>query len=112
MFKNFEDMQKFSKEQIDAATAVSATVTKSVQEIAAEVTDYSKKSVEGASAAFEKLVGSKSIETVMQVQGDFAKSSYESFVAQSTKLGELYTGLAKEMFKPLEAAVAKATAAN
>ena len=72
MFKNFEDMQKFSKEQLDAASAVGATVSKSVQEIAAEVTDYSKKSVEGASAAFEKLVASKSIESVLQVQGDFA----------------------------------------
>ena len=48
----------------------------------------------------------------MQVQGEFAKNAYESFVAQSTKLGELYTGLAKEMFKPVEAAVAKATAAR
>ena len=112
MFKNFEDMQKFSKEQLDAASAVGATVSKSVQEIAAEVTDYSMKSVEGASAAFEKLVASKSIESVLQVQGDFAKASYESFVAQSTKLGELYTGLAKEIFKPVEAAVAKATAAR
>jgi hypothetical protein len=112
MFKNFEDMQKFSKEQLDAATAVSATLTKSVQEIASEVTDYSKKSVEAASSTFEKLVGAKSIDTAMQVQGEFAKNAYESFVAQSTKLGELYTGLAKEMFKPVEAAVAKATAAR
>lgn len=112
MFKNFEDMQAFSKEQLDAASAVGATLTKSVQEIASEVTDYSKKSVETASATFEKLVGSKSIDTAMQVQGDYAKSAYEAFVAQSTKLGELYTGLAKEMFKPVEAAVAKATAAR
>jgi hypothetical protein len=31
-------------------------------------------------------------------------------VAQATKFGELYTNLAKEAFKPVEAAVAKAQA--
>jgi len=110
MFKNFEDVQKLSKEQLDAASALSAAMTKSVQQIAAEATDYSKKSVETASAAFEKLVGAKSIDVALQVQGDYAKSAYEAFVAQSTKMGELYAGLAKEMFKPVETAVAKATA--
>jgi len=85
-------------------------VTKGVQQIATETTEYSKKSVESASAAFEKLVGAKSIDVALQVQGEFAKASYESFIAQSTKMGELYAGLAKEIFKPVEAAVAKATA--
>jgi hypothetical protein len=110
MFKNFEDVQKLGKEQLDAASALSAAVTKSVQQIAAEATDYSKKSVETASAAFEKLAGAKSFDAALQVQGDYAKAAYEAFVAQSTKMGELYAGLAKEMFKPVETAVAKATA--
>jgi len=34
------------------------------------------------------------------VQSEYLKSSYEEFVAQSTKLGELYAGLAKEAYKP------------
>ncbi|MFZ9501646.1 MAG: phasin family protein [Beijerinckiaceae bacterium] len=110
MFKNFEDVQKLGKEQLDAASALGAAVTKGVQQIATETTEYSKKSVESASAAFEKLVGAKSIDVALQVQGEFAKASYESFIAQSTKMGELYAGLAKEIFKPVEAAVAKATA--
>jgi len=112
MFKTFEDMQKFGKDQLEAATAASTTITKSVQEIAAETTDYSKTAVEQAAAAFEKLAAAKSIDSAIQVQTDYAKTAYEAFVAQNKKFGELYAGLAKEMMKPVEAAVAKAQAAR
>jgi phasin family protein len=110
MFKNFEDIQKYSKDQIEAATAASSTITKSVQEIAAETTEYSKKSLESATAAFEKLIATKSIDGAIQVQSEYAKSAYEAFIAQNKKLGEMYAGLAKEFMKPIETAVATAQA--
>jgi phasin family protein len=84
------------------------TWTKNAQAIATEVADYSKKSFEGSAAAWEKLIGAKSIEKAMEVQSEYLKSSYEDFVAQSTKLGELYAGLAKEAYKPFEGVMAKA----
>jgi hypothetical protein len=45
----------------------------------------------------------------MEVQSEYLKSSYEDFVAQSTKLSELYAGLAKEAYKPFEGVIAKAS---
>ncbi|MDB5533065.1 MAG: Phasin [Hyphomicrobiales bacterium] len=111
MFKSFEELQSFGKDQVEAATAASSALTKSLQAIATETSDYSKKSLEAATAAFEKIVGSKSVDAAFQAQSEYAKSAYESFVAQSTKIGELYTALAKDAFKPVEVAVAKAQAA-
>ena len=52
----------------------------------------------------------KSLDKAFEVQSDYAKTSYEGFVAQATKMGELYTDLAKEAYKPFEDAVAKASA--
>ncbi|MDB5640977.1 MAG: Phasin [Hyphomicrobiales bacterium] len=111
MFKNMEDLQKYSKDQLESATAAASAVTKSVQQIAAEASDFSKKSLETSSAFMEKLLGAKSLDSAVQIQTDYAKSSYETLVAQATKMGELYTSLAKEAFKPVEAVVAKAQAA-
>ena len=108
MIKSFEDVQNFSKSQIDAATAATASLTKGMQQIAAEATDYSKKSFETGSATFEKLVAAKTPDAAFQIQSDYAKAAYEGFVAQATKIGELYTNVAKEAFKPVEAAIAKA----
>jgi phasin family protein len=111
MFKNMEDLQKYSKDQMESATAAATAVSKGVQQIAAEATDFSKKSLESSSAFMEKLLGAKSLDSAVQIQTDYAKSSYETLVAQATKFGELYTSLAKEAFKPVEAVVAKAQAA-
>ncbi|HEV2572595.1 phasin family protein [Methylocella sp. CPCC 101449] len=111
MFKSVEDFQSFGKDQFEAASAASSAMSKGFQQIAAEVTDYSKKSLEAATAAFEKVISAKSVDAAFQAQSEYAKSAYESFVAQSTKMGELYTALAKDAFKPVETAVAKVQAA-
>jgi len=108
MFKNIEDMQKFGKDQFEAATQASAAWTKGVQQIASEATEYSKKSLEASTGLVEKLMGVKSLDKAIEIQSEFAKESYETFVAQSSKMGELFTNLAKDSFKPVEEVFAKA----
>ena len=105
-----EEMQKFGKDSMEMAMTSFGALSKSAQAIAVEVADYSKKSVEGSAAAWEKLIGAKSMEKAMEVQSEYLKSSYEGLVAEATKLGELYVDLAKEAYKPFEGAIAKATA--
>jgi hypothetical protein len=107
MLKNFEDIQKLGKDNVDVAMKQFGTVSKGWQAIATEVADYSKKSFEDGSAALEKLFGAKSVEKAIEVQSDYVKTAYEGFVAEATKLGELYTDLAKESYKPLEGFLAK-----
>jgi hypothetical protein len=110
MMKNMDDMQKVGKDNMDATLKSFGAVSKSVQAIAVEVADYSKKSFEESTAAMEKIFGAKSIEKAIEVQSDYVKSTYEGFVAQATKLGELYADLAKESYKPFESYLAKTTA--
>ena len=84
------------------------TVTKGVQAIAVEVADYQKKAFEQSSAALEKLFGAKSLDKAIETQTEYFKTAYEGFVAEATKIGELYADLAKETYKPIEGALAKA----
>jgi hypothetical protein len=112
MLKNFEDFQKLGKENVDTCMKQFGTVSKGWQAIAAEFADYSKKSFEDGSAALEKLFGAKTLEKAIEVQSEYAKTAYEGFVAQATKIGELYTDLAKETYKPLEGMLAKAAPAK
>jgi hypothetical protein len=109
---NFEVFQKFGKDQLEAASSAATSVARGLQTIAAEATDYSKKSIEANSAYFEKLLGAKSLDNAVEVQSEYAKSAYEGFVAQATKIGDLYTTLAKDAFKPVESAIAKVKAAS
>ena len=112
MLKNFEDIQKLGKDNMDTCMKQFGTVSKSWQAIATEVADYSKKSFEHGSAAMESLLGAKSLDKAIEIQSDYVKTAYEGFVAQSSKLGELYTDLAKEAYKPLEGMIAKVAPAK
>ena len=83
-----------------------ASYTTTLQAIFAEGADYTKKSVEGRLALGEKLLGAKSFDAVIQIQTEYAKASYDDFVAQATKMGELHSNLAKAAFRPAEQAIA------
>jgi phasin family protein len=108
MVKNLEDLQQVSKENMDIAMKSMGTLSKSAQAIIVEVADYSKKSFEDSTAALEKLFGAKSLEKAIELQTEYAKTAYEGFVAEATKIGELYADLAKESYKPFETMMAKA----
>lgn len=110
MFKNFEDFQKLGKDNADLVSKSVNAGQKSVQAVATEMQDYTKKSFEAGSAFVEKLFGAKSLDKAIELQNEFAKSSYEGFVAYTTKIGEIYADAAKEVTKPFEAAFAKAQA--
>jgi phasin family protein len=106
---NFDSTSKMSKEAMDSMLTTVSSMTKGFQQIAAEATEYSKKSYEDGTAVVEKMAGSKSLEKAMEIQSEYVKSAYEGFVAQATKMGELYADMAKEAYKPFETAMASAT---
>ncbi|MCV9965314.1 phasin family protein [Pararhizobium sp. BT-229] len=108
---NFEDANKKSKETLDTLLKSYASLTKAYQAIATEAADYSKKSFEDSVAHLEKISSVKSVEAAFELQTNFVKSAYEGYVAEATKIGEMYAELAKDAYKPYEAPVAKATAA-
>jgi hypothetical protein len=108
---NFDEANKTGKEAMDTILKSYSSVAKGMQAIATEAADYSKKSFEEGVAHFEKLSTVKSFEAAFELQTSFLKKSYESYIAEATKIGEMYSDLAKTAYKPYEAPVAKATAA-
>ena len=97
MTKGVDSIQNAGNGQLDG---MNLDFTTTLQAIFAEGADYTKKSVESRLALGEKLLGAKSLETVIQVQSEYAKSAYADFVAQARKMGELHSNLAKAAFKP------------
>lgn len=112
MITNFDDVQKLSKDGMDVTMKSVGAVSKGLQAIAVEMADYSKKSFEEGTAAIEKLLGAKTLDKAIEVQTDYLKSSYEGFVSEATKLGDLYTDLAKETYKPFEGIFSKAASST
>ena len=103
--KPFEDFQKLGQTNVDAAMKAFGEWNKGWQAIAAEMTDYTKRSFEDGSATFEKLVSSRSVEQAMEIQTSYAKRAYDEYMHQLTKIGGMYAELAKEAYRPMERAL-------
>jgi hypothetical protein len=104
-----EDMQKFGKSGMDMTMTAVGAWSKGAQAIARELVDYSKKSAECSTAAWERLMGAKSLEKAMEVQTEYVKSACEDFATAAAKIGELYADTVKEACTPLEGVLAKAS---
>lgn len=95
---NIVEFQQAGKEQVDAAIASVGTVSKGVQAIATAYADYSRKSFEDSKAFLEKLATVKSLDKAFELQTEHAKSAYELFMAEMTRIGELTRDLARETY--------------
>lgn len=107
MTYRFDDFEIFGKEQLETVATSSSFLAKSWQTTVAESIEYSKMSFQSGSAALEKLLGAKSLETSIQIQCEYVKTSYDGLVGYVTKIAEVYTNLGKDAFKPIGTAITK-----
>src|SRR5688572_5861736 len=104
MINNLQDIQKISQTNVDTVMKIFGDWNKGWQAIAAELTDYSKRAFEDGTSTFEKLVSAKSVEQAVEIQTSFAKRAYDDYMQQLTKIGGMYSSLAKDAYKPVERA--------
>ncbi len=104
MLNGFDELQKLSKEGMDRAMISIGAWSKGVQAITAEVTEGSKRAYEANSAFVQDLMGARTLDRAIEVQTGYAKSAYETLVAQTTKLNEMWVDMTKDAVKPFEVA--------
>ena len=103
-----EEFQRVSKDGFDASVRSLGRRSTRDSAIAATVADYSKKAFEDGTRAFEQLVGVKSVEQAWEIQSQYAKKAFDAYVAHASKLSEMYVDLARNAYRPVEQATAKA----
>ena len=105
MIKAFETFPKLPPYNMEAVMRAVGEWNKGWQAIAAEMTDYTKRTFEEGSATMEKLFAAKSFEQAVEIQTGYAKRAYDEYMHQLSKIGGLYAELAREAYKPVEKAV-------
>jgi hypothetical protein len=100
------------REQIDAAVASTNSFPSGFQAIATAYGDYTKKSFEDTRSFVEQLSGVKSIDKAIEIQTEFAKSTFDTFMSESQKIGALYRDLATESCKPFGGFLARMNPTN
>jgi hypothetical protein len=101
------EFQSASKDGLDASVRSFGEMNKAFQAVAATVIDYSKKSFEDGTRATQQLVGAKSFEQAWEIQSQYAKKAFDAYVAQASKIGEMYIDLARSAYQPVEQAAVR-----
>ena len=96
---NFDNASKKSMETMEEMLKSYSGMVKSFQVIATEASEYSRRSYDDMNAFMEALMSARGMEEAYQIQAGYVRSSYDSFVAEASKLGELYSQLAKSAYK-------------
>ncbi len=102
MSNGFDSMQSFGKENMDLAMQSVDAVGKGFQAIAAEAADYSKRTLDASTSAFEKLAAAKSLDKAFEVHSEFVRTAYEGYVGQVAKMNEIVTDMARSAYRPYE----------
>ena len=104
---NAEQIQQATKDFGEAATASAHTFASSLQAVASAHADFAKKLMEHGSEFISQLTSVKEPARLMELQSEYAKNAYETFVAEAKRISELYADLFKQTTKPFEDLIAK-----
>jgi Phasin protein len=105
-------VHEFGTGQLESKTSATSSFLETLQAIATEASDYSRRSLENRSTFVAKQLGATTFESAIQVQSEHAKTSYASFIAYLMRMAELRASLAKTFFKPIETAITKGQGSN
>lgn len=87
--KGFEQFNALGKDNMEAVVAFSTTYAKGIEAINAELAAFAKKSLEDSVTATKALMGAKTVKELVDLQSDFAKTSFDEMMSKSSKLGEM-----------------------
>jgi phasin family protein len=103
--KNYDHFVGYGRETVEAYMKSANVAGKGVETLQSEIYSFSKQSVEESIAATKALMSTKSIHEAFELQTDFAKSAFDAYVGQMTKLSEILFSTAKGAFEPLQGRV-------
>ena len=103
--KGYDAFVGYSKDTAEAVTKSATVAGKGIESINSEIYSFSKQSIEDAVSATKAVLGSKSVHEAFEFQTDYAKSAFEAYVGELSKISELATSATKETFAPFKGRV-------
>jgi hypothetical protein len=79
------------------------TVQQNLKAIATAHADFAKTSFEQGKTYVAQLAQVKSLDQAVELNTQYAKTAYETFVAEANRISDLYKEFTKEVFAPLAA---------
>lgn len=105
VFTAFDDVAGFHKENVDALVASSTILAKGFEALSKELFAFTQGQYEQSVTTAKALLGVKSVKELVDLQTEFAKTSFDALVAEATKVSETGFKVANEAAEPITARV-------
>ena len=99
--KMMEEMSDLTKGNVEAIVASGRTAAQGFQTLGQEAADFGRRSFEEASATLKSFAEVKSPTDFFRLQSDYARSAFDSMIAESSKMSESMIKLAGEVAEPI-----------
>jgi len=76
-----------------------------IETINGEIFAYARKSLEESITATKAIMASKSVDEAVQLQSEYSKAAFETYVDELAKFGDLALATTKDAATPLQARV-------
>jgi phasin family protein len=101
VFVGYEQFADLSRDNMAALIKANTVLSQGLEAIGKEFMGYAKHSFETAAETAKALLAAKTIEDVVQLNTEYAKSSVERMIERSAKLSEMGVKVANETLAPL-----------
>ncbi len=95
------EMSAFGKENMEAFMASAQTAQKGFETLSARAVAFTKAAMENHMAVTKSLMTSKSVQEFVEKQSEYAKTSFDAYVAELNTVSDLMAGMAKDAIKPI-----------
>jgi len=103
--KGYDQMVAFSKDTAEAVIKSANAAGKGLETINSEVFSYTRKSIEESVVATKAIMASKSVDEAIQLQSEYSKSAFETYVDELAKFQDMALAITKSAATPLQARV-------
>ena len=107
--KAIEEMSDMAKGNVEALVESGKIAAKAMETLSQDAVDYSRKSLEKATATFKSFATVKTPTEFFQLHSQMMSSSFDDFAKEAAKNSEAMMKLASEVASPLTARVTLVT---
>src|SRR3546814_845181 len=89
MLRGYDDLATFNKQNVDAFVQAGNIWAKGAEELGKAYFSFAQASAEKNAEAAKSLLAAKSLKDVVDVQADYARTSFDTLVAEGTRINEM-----------------------
>ena len=95
------ELNTHSRKNLEAVIASATAATKGAESLGAQAMAYGKKSLEDGVGAAKSLASAKSLQEAVELQTAYAKTAFEGYIHEMTRMSETVAASMKEAMAPI-----------